>query len=265
VITLSAGSLADFGQTAAALRMAGLGDRVPVIEILWDNFCALDPVRVADDLAVLADRVMLHVMWSRYLELDEAVLRDYLARLRRHVDVYNPLAISDHLCRFQIGGAFVGAGQERTYDDLPFVCERVARYQDAIGQTLLVENTASSEQPAARQIEFVAEMQARTGCGILFDISNAVVGELNGLGDVSAWLPLIANKAIRCHVGSYQHDAEADCYVDSHDCDVSAATEAAIGTVLRAARVESITYERDYNRSADAIAEDLRRVARACV
>ena len=37
------------------------------------------------------------------------------------------------------------------------------------------------------QIDFVAELQARTGCGILFDISNAVVGELNGLGAVTAW------------------------------------------------------------------------------
>lgn len=262
MITLSAGSLADFGQTAVALRAAGLGDRVSVIEILWDNFCALDPARLADDLAVLADRVMLHVMWSRYLELDEPALRDYLARLRRHVDVLKPLAISDHLCRFQIGHAFVGAGQERTYDDLDFVCERVGRYQDAIGQTLLVENTASSEQPAARQIEFVAAMQARTGCGILFDISNAVVGEVNGLGDVTAWLPLIAGKPIRCHVGSYQRDPEAECYIDSHDCAVSAATENAIGTIVRAANVESITYERDYNRSADAIADDLRRIGR---
>jgi uncharacterized protein (UPF0276 family) len=262
VITASAGSLADFGHTAEALRRAELG--VSVIEILWDNFCALDPVRLADDLAVLADRVMLHVMWSRYLELDEPALREYLARLRRHVDVLKPLAVSDHLCRFQIGGAFVGAGQERDYDDLDFVCERVARYQDAIGQTLLVENTASSEHSAAQQIEFVAALQARTGCGILFDISNAVVGELNGLGNVESWLPLIEGRSIRCHVGSYSYDDEATCYVDSHDAEVGEATEAAIAMVVREVRVESITYERDFNRSADAIAADLRRIAR-CV
>ena len=263
MITLSAGSLADFGQTAAALRAAGFGDRVPVVEILWDNFCALDPVQLADHLGVLADRVMLHVMWSRYLELDEPEFRDYLARLGRHVDVLRPLAVSDHLCRFRFGNAFVGAGQERDYDDLDFVSERVARYQDAIGQTLLVENTASSEHTAAEQIEFVTALQARTGCGILFDISNAVVGELNGLGHAAAWLPLIAGKAVRCHVGSYTRDDEAECYVDSHDSEVSAATEAAIAAVVRAARIESITYERDWNRSVDGIAEDLRRIARS--
>jgi uncharacterized protein len=257
VITLSAGSLADFGQTAAALR-----GRVPVIEILWDNFCALDPARLADDLAVLADRVMLHVMWSRYLELDEAALREYLARLRRHVDVLRPLAVSDHLCRFQVGGAFFASGQERGYDDLDFVCDRVARYQDAISQTLLVENTASTEQPAARQIEFIDALVKRTGCGILFDISNAVVGELNGLGGVASWLPLIAGRTLRCHVGSYSRDADADVYVDSHDCEVSLATEAAIATVVRAAKIASITYERDANRSVESIAGDLVRIGK---
>jgi uncharacterized protein (UPF0276 family) len=260
MITLSAGSLADFGQTAEALRAAELAPEA--IEILWDNFCALDPARLADDLAALADRVMVHVMWSRYLELDEAAFVAYLARLRAHVDVLRPLAVSDHLCRFQFGGAFVGSGQERDYDDLAFTCERVARYQDAIGTQLLVENTASSEHPAAMQIDFVAELQARTGCGILFDISNAVVGELNGFGNVAEWLPLIAGRTIRCHVGSYSRDGEH--WVDSHDADVGAATEAAIALVSRAARIESITYERDANRSAAAIAADLRRIG-SCV
>src|SRR5437763_1847499 len=88
-----------------------------------------------DALALaLAARVMLHVMWSRFLERDDAAFAAYLAQLAAHVRVLQPVAISDHLCRFQFGGVFVGAGQEDTYDRLDFVAERVARYQDAIGQ-----------------------------------------------------------------------------------------------------------------------------------
>jgi len=102
VITLSVGALAELGESTAALTAAGFAARVPAIEILWDNYCSLDPVRLADDLATVADRVMLHVMWSRYLDLDSAELDDYLARLRRHVDALRPLAVSDHLCRFQL-------------------------------------------------------------------------------------------------------------------------------------------------------------------
>jgi uncharacterized protein (UPF0276 family) len=230
---------------------------------LWDNYCALDPARLADDLGAIADRVMFHIMWSRYLELDEPAFADYLTRLSEHVRVLRPIAVSDHLCRFSFDGLFVGAGQEHTYDDLAAVAERVARYQDKLGMQLLVENNASLEQPAARQIEFLAELMHRTGCGLLFDISNAVVGELNGRGGLEPWLPLLAGRALRCHVGSYTHDDLVQQYIDSHDADVSRETQAALRRVARCTEftIESITYERDFNRSSDAIARDLVRIA----
>src|SRR5262245_61557413 len=124
-------TLALFGETRSALEAAGLGTRVPTIEILWDGFCALDPNRVADQLATLADRVMFHIMWSRFFELDEAAFVDYLARIAQHVRVIQPIAVSDHLARFRYDGLFVAAGQEYAYDDLEHVAARVARYQDA--------------------------------------------------------------------------------------------------------------------------------------
>jgi len=262
-LTLSLAALSDFTQTRSALEAAGLGTRVPTIEILWDNFCAVDPAQLADDLATLADRVMLHIMWSRYLELDDAAFADYLARLRRHVQVLRPVAVSDHLCCFQFDGLYVGAGQEYDYARLDDVAERVARYQDAIGAPLLVENNASLEQPVAKQLAFLHELSLRTGCGILFDISNAVVGELNGRGAVAAWLPLLAGRTLRCHIGSYVHDADVDRYIDSHDTDVSRATQAALTALLAAPGIciESITYERDFNRTSEALTRDLVRIA----
>ena len=206
---------------------------------------------------------MFHIMWSRYLELDEAAFADYLSRLRDHVRVLRPVAVSDHLCRFRFDGLFVGAGQEHTYDDIAGIAERVARYQDAIGMQLLVENNASLEQPAAKQIEFLAELMHRTGCGLLFDISNAVVGELNGQGSFEQWLPLLAGRTLRCHVGSYTRDDLVGQYIDSHDADVTRETQAAVRRLVECAdvRIESITYERDFNRSSEAIARDLVRIA----
>ncbi len=261
-LTLSLTSISDFTQTRDALAAAGLGARVPTIEILWDNYCALDPAQLADDLATIADRVMFHIMWSRHLERDEAALAAYLARLAEHVRVLRPLAISDHLCRFEYAGCFLGAGQEDGYDRLDHVCERVARYQDAIGQTLLLENNASLEQPAAKQIDFLHEVMTRTGCGILFDVSNAVCGELNGGGAAASWLPLLAGRTLRCHVGSYVLDDDAERYIDAHDCDVSAATQDFLRVVVRELDVASITYERDFNRTTEALAADLARIQR---
>ena len=260
-LTLSLGRISDFTQTRDALVAAGLGARVPTIEILWDNYCSLDPGQLADDLAQLADRVMLHVMWSRFLERDDAAFAQYLANLRRHVLVLRPVAVSDHLCRFQLGGVFFGAGQEFEYERLDFVADRIARYQDAIGQTLLVENNASLEQPAAKQIDFVAELMTRTGCGILFDISKAVVGELNGRGAARDWLPLLAGRTLRCHVGSYELDSEVEQYIDSHDCEVSPATQAALRALVPQLDIASITYERDFDRTTEGLTRDLLRIA----
>jgi uncharacterized protein (UPF0276 family) len=262
-ITLSIPGLDDFGQTKSALVAAGLGPRVSTIEILWDNFCALDPVRLAEDLSALADRVMFHIMWSRYLELDADAFSDYLKRLRQHVRALRPVAVSDHLCRFQSHDLWVGAGHEYSYDRFDHVAARVEQYQDVIGQTLLIENHASVDQPAAKQIEFLHALIARTGCGVLFDVSNAVVGELNGRGNVELWMPLLQDRALRCHVGSYIHDSDVDRFIDTHDSDVSAATEAALRRLCGSAqfRIDSITYERDFNRTTEGITRDLVRIA----
>lgn len=261
-LTLSLGTLSDFTQTRDALAAAGLGARVPTIEILWDNYCAFDPAQLADQLAALADSVMFHVMWSRFLERDEPAFADYLSRLAEHVRVIRPIAISDHLCRFKLGGTFVGAGQEYTYDRLDHARARVARYQDAIGQPLLIENNASCEQPLAKQIDYVHELIERTGCGILYDVSNAVAGELNGRGAAALWRPLLAGRALRCHVGSYVYDADVDRQIDAHDTDVSTATQDALGELVRAPdiTIASITYERDFNRTTEALTADLQRI-----
>jgi uncharacterized protein (UPF0276 family) len=265
-VTVSLPSLADFTQTRSAFAAAGFPARLPLIEILWDNYCAQDPVKLADHLAVLGERVLVHVMWSRFFERDEAAFVDYIGRLAHHVRVLRPVAVSDHLCRFQIDGTFLGAGQEYTYDRLDHVRERVARYQDAIGQQLLIENNASCEQPLAKQVAFVGELVHATGCGILYDVSNAVAGELNGCGPAALWHPLIAGRELRCHVGSYHHDEESDKQIDSHQTDVSRATSDALRALVRApdVQVASITYERDFNRSAESIAADLVRI-RECL
>ena len=259
-LTLSVPALGTFGETRAVLAECGLGARLETVEILWDNYCSLDPVRLRDDLAVLADEVMIHTMWSRFLEIDDDAFAAFARHLREHVQVLRPTAVSDHLCRFMFGGLFVAAGQEIAYDRIDHAADRVARYQDAIGQRLLVENTASIEHPVQRQLAYLDELMRRTGCGVLFDVSNAVAGELNGCGDVTEWLPLVAGHDLRCHVGSYSRDEEIDCYVDSHDSDVSAATTRALPLVLAAANVASVTYERDFNRSVGAIARDVDQI-----
>ena len=257
MITLSLNNLGEFDLARAALAEASVG-QLDCIEILWDNYCHLDAGRLAEFLAPFSTNISLHVMWSRFLERDEAELSTYFARLREHCHVLKPIAVSDHLCTFRSQTLRLAIPQEHDYVDLAHVASRIERYQDAIGQTLLVENNASTDYPADRQLAFLDQLVARTGCGVLFDVSNAVVGELNGLGDVSLWIDWLAGRELRAHVGSYAHNENTGLTHDTHDQDVSATTAQRLTELVGAARVASITLERDYNKSAAAIARDLR-------
>lgn len=126
-VTISINNLREFSTYREALRTAGL--QPGFVEILWDNYCHIDPHALATMLAEVSPRVALHIMWSRFLELDEEALCDYLGRLRRHVEVLRPVYVSDHLCRFRIGAFFLAAPLELDYTDLGHVRERVLRYQ----------------------------------------------------------------------------------------------------------------------------------------
>ncbi len=264
-LTLSINNLGDFELAASAIAEAGLGERLPLIEILWDNYCALDPEKLAAYLFRFSDNVSLHIMWSRFLEVDDDTLDAYLRRLRAHVAVLRPCAVSDHLCRFSSGPLHLVFGQELGYDRLDHACARVDRYQRAIGMPLLVENAASIEYPAEIQREFIDRLVARTGCGILFDVSNAVVGELNRQGAVEPWIEFLRGRELRCHVGSYALEEKTGLVQDTHSTAVTPETERALRLLTQATRVHSICYERDYNKTASAIAADLVRIRACCV
>src|SRR5688572_28444682 len=139
VLTLSLNNLGEFDFVARTLRAASMPTPLPLIEILWDNYCCTDPAELAEDLSGLADQVSLHIMWSRFLEREQAEFEAILKRLDGFVKALKPVAISDHLCRFSVSGVLVPFAQEHDYQKLDEACARVARYQVCIKQPLLLE------------------------------------------------------------------------------------------------------------------------------
>ncbi len=256
---MSVNNLSEFGLAKAVLAEAGLS-RLDCVEILWDNYCHLDPGALAAMVARFSDRVSMHVMWSQFLERDAESWKAYLAQLRAHVRVLRPIAVSDHLCRFRSEALRLLIPQEHDYRALDHVCERVSEYQEALQQPLALENFASTEIHATRQIEFLDAVSARTGCGILFDVSNAVVGELNGLGPVDLWLQWLAGRTIQLHVGSYAFNEGSGLYHDTHNSDVSTETTRRLTEAMQVMRVTSVCYERDYQKTVASMAGDLRSI-----
>jgi len=108
----------------------------------------------------------------------------YVERLRSLVDALEPVFVSEHLCWSATGGAH--------YNDLlplPFSAEaldlvaaRVAALQDRLRRQVLVENVSAYVEPGPaemREGEFLAALARRTGCGILLDVNNLYVNQVN--------------------------------------------------------------------------------------
>jgi len=246
----------------AALARAGRPRGLPFVEFLWDNYAHLEPSRVLDMLAPLGRRVAFHVMWSRFLDIEDDELDDYLRLVRGHVRAMNPVYVSEHAATFRVGNVHLLAATELDWDDqIDRICERVDRYQNAIGTQLLLENYGSMDERGRHQLEHLATIADRTGCGFLFDISNAVMAELNGVAPFEPWLQLLAGRReLRCHVGGHSLDPRLGVYEDSHAVALSERTLDALERTLRTLDVASVCFERAYNLDAIEMGNDMARV-----
>jgi len=258
-ISLSVNNLTDFAiyQDASQCLTNNHG-KLPFIEILWDNYCHLEPEKLAEYLSSFSDCIALHIMWSRFLDRDEQEFEEFLQLLKFHVKVLQPLYVSDHICTFHQGQTYVRSGLEHNYDNSEHIYRRIERYQNYIGQQLLLENFASMTIQGQRQIDFFQEMVNQTGCGIFFDISNARVAESNGFTPLGDWIQLLRGiRGLHCHVGGYEYSQKFQCYRDSHGHEISQKTLADISHVIANLDVKTICYEREHNRVSEAMARDL--------
>ncbi|MBY0620919.1 DUF692 domain-containing protein [Sphingomonas ursincola] len=124
--------------------------------------------------------------------LDEGEL-DQLAVLCAR---YAPASVSDHL-------SWSGNADDRYPDLLPIpytraaldhVAAQVARVQDRLGRTMLIENPSrylAFAQDEMEEVEFIHALCRRTGCGLLFDINNVEVSCTNLQLDPHAYIDAI--------------------------------------------------------------------------
>jgi len=160
-------------------------DDLPWLEIMADNYlfqhggpglAHLD--RISARARCLVHGVGLSI--ASHGELDA----HYLRELRALCERVNAHVVSDHLC-------FTRASGQQSYDLLPIpytetmlrhVAERVSRVQDALGRRFALENVSSYisfPESELSEMEFLRELCARTGCGIVLDVNNVHVSAVN--------------------------------------------------------------------------------------
>ena len=117
---------------------------------------------------------------------DERPDRPHLLALRDLIDRYEPFVVSEHLAWSRRGGTWRPdlLPFPRTKAALMRIASHIDETQTALGRRILVENPSlylalkGHDYPEA---DFLIELGARTGCGLLLDVNNVVVSA-NNLG-----------------------------------------------------------------------------------
>jgi len=126
----------------------------------------------------------------------------HLQRLASLVRRIEPSLVSEHLCWGAVDGRVLNdlLPLPMTREALDLVCGRVAQMQDALQRRVLIENVSSYVRFTCDEYDeagFLNELARRSGCGILLDVNNLYVNQLNHGADAAAQIDAIAPQ----HVG----------------------------------------------------------------
>jgi uncharacterized protein len=160
----------------------------------------------------------------------EPLDRDHLARVKSLCDRYEPESFSEHLAWSTHGDVY--------FNDLlplPYTEETLARIvvhidevQSALGRQMLLENPSTYLQFAEStipEVEFLAAIAERTGCGLLLDVNNVFVQAKNHATDARDYLKRFPFDRVReIHLAGHDEqtdDAGVPLLIDAHGTPVA--------------------------------------------
>ena len=224
---------------------------VDFLEIVADHYMT-DSTEKARELELLADHFPLvpHAL-SLSLGSAEGLERDYLERLAALVNRLNPPWWSEHIAFTRADGVDIGhlAPLPFTREALDVLCRNVAEAQRRIAAPLILENiTYSVQMPGAEmdEADFLTEVTARTGCGLLLDVTNLYTNAVNFDTELETLLNRLPWERIaQLHfVGGHWHNG---ALIDSHSAATPPEVWSLMESVLARAPVKGILLERDEN------------------
>lgn len=151
--------------------------------------------------------------------------REHLGKLKRLAEHIEPALVSEHLCWSSAGGRYLNDLLPLPYTEeaLAVVSAHLRQAQDFLNRPILIENVSSYLQYSHSTIpewEFVSQVAARSGCGILLDVNNIYVSAVNHGFDAGAYLESIPVAAVgEMHLAGF--DSNGDCLIDTHGKPVS--------------------------------------------
>lgn len=178
--------------------------------------------------------------------------RAHLSRLRALIDRYDPAQVSEHVAWSAAGGRYFADLFPLPYtrDGVRHLSARIDAFQNAIGRRILIENPSAyiALRPEMSEPEFLAEVAATSGCGLLLDVNNVFVSA-NNLGfDAASYLDAIPGELVgQIHLAGHEPDAALGeaLLIDSHAAPIAAPVWALYEQVIRRIGPRPTLIERD--------------------
>ena len=157
---------------------------------------------------------------------DRPLDEDHLRRLRELIRRYEPGLFSEHLAWSSHDGAFLNdlLPVPYTAQTLLRIEEHIDRVQNVLDRQMLLENPSTYvafAESTYSEIDFIAELVRRTGCGLLLDVNNVYVASTNQQWDPVEYIERYPLAHVReIHLAGHKREADEEdrpLLIDTHD------------------------------------------------
>ncbi len=154
---------------------------------------------------------------------------DHVARLAEVVKRYEPGLVSEHLAWSTHDTHYLNDLLPVPYTQatLDRVVSHIGHVQDALQRPILLENPSTYvrfETSTMSELDFLAQIAERSGCGLLLDVNNVFVSATNHGYSPDDYLDAFPLDAVgEIHLGGHAEDADDlgdPLLIDSHDREV---------------------------------------------
>ena len=192
---------------------------------------------------------------SLSLAADVAPDAKHLKRLRSLAERIEPALVSEHLAWSAWRGTYYPdlLPVPRTREALARICANVSAAQDALGRRIAIENPSHYlriEGHELGEIDFLAELSKRTGCGLLLDVNNVFVSATNlGFSAEDFIDAFPAEAVLEVHLAGHSRDPSLGerLLIDSHDAPICAEVWALYTRLVGRIGARPTLIERDGN------------------
>jgi uncharacterized protein len=156
--------------------------------------------------------------------------KEHLCRLKYLIERYEPALFSEHLAWSSHSGAFLNDLLPVPYntETLARICNHIDQVQETLRTRMLLENPSTYvvfENSRMSEPDFLGEVAAHTGCGLLLDISNIYISAINHDFEPMAYIDTFPLEQVEeIHLAGFAADRDDDgapLLIDTHGAAVA--------------------------------------------